>query len=96
MSVNIYVGNLSLSVTSGDLERLFAEDGGVSSARVIVDRDSGASRGFGFVEMESDAAARAAIDAMNDTEVEGRRLQVNEARERQTRGDVSSRFVPCP
>jgi RNA recognition motif-containing protein len=86
MSVNIYVGNLSLSVTSGDLERLFAEDGGVSSARVIVDRDSGASRGFGFVEMESDAAARAAIDAMNDTEVEGRRLQVNEARERQTRG----------
>ena len=86
MSVNIYVGNLSLSVTSGDLERLFAEDGGVSSARVIVDRDSGASRGFGFVEMESDAAARAAIDAMNDTEVEGRRLKVNEARERQTRG----------
>ena len=96
MSVNIYVGNLSLSVTSGDLERLFAEDGGVSSARVIVDRDSGASRGFGFVEMESDAAARAAIDAMNNTEVEGRRLKVNEARERQPRGGRQQPVCPLP
>ncbi len=86
MSVNIYVGNLPSSVTSGDLERLFAEHGDVSSARVIADRHSGTSRGFGFVEMESDAAARAAIDAMNDAEVEGRRLKVNEARERQSRG----------
>ncbi len=86
MSVNIYVGNLSASVTSGDLERLFGEHGDVSSARVIVDRDSGRSRGFGFVEMESDAAARDAINAIDGAEVGGRRLKVNEARERQPRG----------
>ena len=88
MGTNIYVGNLSFSVTSEDLERLFGEHGAVSSARVIVDRDSGRSRGFGFVEMESDAAAQAAINAMDDAEVEGRRLEVNEARERQPRGGL--------
>ncbi len=86
MGVNIYVGNLSFSVTSADLERLFGEHGVVVSANVITDRDSDRSRGFGFVEMESDAAARAAIDAMNGTDVEGRVLKVNEARERQPRG----------
>lgn len=86
MGVNIYVGNLSFSVTSADLERLFGEHGTVVSAHVITDRESGRSRGFGFVEMESDTAGRAAIDAMNGAEVEGRSLKVNEARERQPRG----------
>ncbi len=86
MSVNIYVGNLSRSVTSADLKRLFGQHGAVSSAQVIADRDSGTSRGFGFVEMESDGAARDVIDAMDGAEVEGRRLNVNEARERQPWG----------
>ena len=82
MSMNIYVGNLPFNLTSADRENLFAEHGEVSSARVILNRDSGTSRGFGFVEMDSDDAARAAIRALDGTEVEGRRLKVNEARER--------------
>lgn len=80
------MGNLPPNLTSKGLEDLFAEHRAVSSARVIVDRDSGASRGFGFVEMESGIAARAAIGALDGAEVEGRRLKVNEARERQPRG----------
>lgn len=82
MSVNIYVGNLPFSTTNEDLERLFAEHGAVSSARVITDRDSGASRGFGFVEMDDDGAARTAISALDGYEIDGRPLRVNEARER--------------
>ena len=82
MSVNIYVGNLPFSTTNDDLERLFAEHGAVSSARVITDRDSGASRGFGFVEMDDDGAARTAISALDGYEIDGRPLRVNEARER--------------
>jgi len=82
VSVNIYVGNLPFSTTNDDLERLFAEHGAVSSARVITDRDSGASRGFGFVEMDDDGAARTAISALDGHEIDGRPLRVNEARER--------------
>jgi RNA recognition motif-containing protein len=82
VSVNIYVGNLPFSTTNDDLERLFAEHGTVSSARVITDRDSGASRGFGFVEMDDDGAAQTAISALDGQEVDGRPLRVNEARER--------------
>jgi RNA recognition motif-containing protein len=82
VSVNIYVGNLPFSTTNDDLERLFAEHGAVSSARVITDRDSGASRGFGFVEMDDDGAARTAISALDGYEIDGRPLRVNEARER--------------
>ncbi|HSM02936.1 MAG TPA: RNA-binding protein [Acidimicrobiia bacterium] len=79
--MNIYVGNLSYSTTSDELERLFSEHGQVDSAAVIMDRDTGRSRGFGFVEMPDDAA-RKAIEALNGTEIGGRKLNVNEARPR--------------
>ena len=85
MSVNIYVGNLSFSVNNAELEDLFTEHGAVASAQVIMDRETGRSRGFGFVEMDDADAARAAIDAVDGAEVDGRRLKVNEARERQGR-----------
>ena len=85
MSVNIYVGNLSFSLNNAELEDLFAEYGAVSSAQVIMDRETGRSRGFGFVEMDDSDAARAAIDALDGAEADGRRLKVNEARERESR-----------
>ena len=77
----IYVGNLSWGTTDRDLEQLFSAHGEVRSATVITDRDTGRSRGFGFVEME-DQAANEAISALNDKEVDGRRLKVNEAKDR--------------
>lgn len=83
--MNIYVGNLPFSIDSDQLTSLFSEYGNVSSAQVIVDRDTGRSRGFGFVEMD-DEGGRKAIDALNDSEYDGRRLTVNEARPRQDRG----------
>ncbi len=86
MSKKLYVGNLSYGVTNSDLEEMFAAHGSVQSAQVIVDRDTGRSKGFGFVEMESDQEARAAIGALNGKEVEGRALTVNEARPREERG----------
>lgn len=82
MTVNIYVGNLPYNTTSEELEALFTEHGAVASARVIDDRDTGRSRGFGFVEMDSEDEARAAIEALNGHEMDGRALRVNEARER--------------
>ena len=82
----LYVGNLSFSVTDADLEDLFAPFGEVRSAQVVVDRQTGRSRGFGFVEMGADAAAQAAIDALHDQEHGGRRLTVNEAKPREDRG----------
>lgn len=82
MSTNIYVGNLTFETNSADLENLFAQHGEVKSANVITDRDSGRSRGFGFVEMSSSEAAKAAIDALNGKNVEGRELTVNIAKER--------------
>ena len=85
MSVNIYVGNLPYNYTSGDLEQLFQQQGTVSSAQVIMDRDTGRSRGFGFVEMPNDEEGRAAINEFNGQEVGGRRLNVNEARPREPR-----------
>ena len=85
MSVNIYVGNLPFSVNNAELEGLFTEHGAVSSAQVIMDRETGRSRGFGFVEMDSSDEARAAIEALDGADVGGRRLKVNEARERQGR-----------
>ena len=81
----LYCGNLSYNVSSSQLEQLFSEYGSVGSAQVISDRDTGRSKGFGFVEMESDAAAQAAIDGLNETEHDGRRLIVNEARPREDR-----------
>jgi cold-inducible RNA-binding protein len=82
VSSNIYVGNLPYSAKSSDLETLFAEHGEVTKAQVITDRDTGRSRGFGFVEMASEEAAAAAIDALNGQSVDGRSLNVNQARER--------------
>jgi RNA recognition motif-containing protein len=82
----LYVGNLSYTVTSSQLEQLFSEFGTVQSAQVIQDRDTGRSKGFGFVEMGSDAEAQAAIQGLNDQQHEGRPLAVNEARPREDRG----------
>jgi RNA recognition motif-containing protein len=86
----LYVGNLSFSVTNADLEDLFAPFGEVRSAQVVEDRQTGRSRGFGFVEMTSDADALAAIDALHDQEHGGRRLTVNEAKPREDRGGGGS------
>ena len=80
MGKKLYVGNLAYSVTDRDLEQMFAAHGTVSSAQVIMDRDTGRSKGFGFVEMGSDQEAQAAITALNGAEHGGRSLTVNEAR----------------
>jgi RNA recognition motif-containing protein len=85
----LYVGNLSYDTTDSDLRRLFEEFGSVESAQVIMDRDTGRSKGFGFVEMGRDQEAQAAINALNGREVEGRSLTVNEARPREDRGGRS-------
>ena len=82
MSTNLYVGNLPFSTSADQLEALFAEHGVVLRAQVISDRETGRSRGFGFVEMETDDGAQAAISALNDQDWNGRRLNVNVARER--------------
>ena len=84
--MNIYVGNLSFEMTEEQLEGAFAAHGEVQSARIISDRYTGQSRGFGFVEMPDNAAAEAAIQALNGREVSGRPLTVNEARPREDRG----------
>ena len=86
MAKKIYVGNLSFDMTDGALEQLFAAHGTVRSAQVVMDRDTGRSRGFGFVEMGSDQEAQTAIAAMNGKDVEGRQLTVNEAKPREDRG----------
>ena len=85
MSKRLYVGNLSYEATNNSLEELFAPFGDVRSAQVIMDRDTGRSKGFGFVEMPDDNAARSAIEALNDQEHQGRRLAVNEAKPREER-----------
>ena len=85
MGKKLYVGNLAYRVNSSDLEQLFSQFGTVESAEVITDRDTGRSKGFGFVEMGGDSEAQAAIDNLHDQEVDGRRLTVNEARPREPR-----------
>src|SRR5215213_1435488 len=86
MGKKLYVGNLSYDVDSSALEQLFAAHGTVQSAQIITDRDTGRSKGFGFVEMSSDAEAQAAIAAMNGQENGGRALTVNEAKPKESRG----------
>jgi RNA recognition motif-containing protein len=81
----LYVGNLTYQISSADLEQLFSEFGTVQSAQVIEDRDTGRSKGFGFVEMGTPAEAEAAIQGLHDQEVNGRRLTVNEAKPREPR-----------
>src|SRR5690606_9165431 len=80
--MNIYVGNLSWSMTDEDLNNLFTEYGTVSSAKILKDKMNGRSKGFGFVEMEDDEAAKTAIANLNETEVQGRKLIVNESQPR--------------
>jgi cold-inducible RNA-binding protein len=82
MGKKLYVGNLSYGVTDGDLTTMFEAHGAVRSAQVIIDRDTGRSKGFGFVEMDNDQEAQAAIAALNGKESDGRALTVNEARPR--------------
>ena len=86
MGKKLYVGNLTYQVNETVLEQLFSEFGTVRSAQVIQDRETGRSKGFGFVEMETDEQAKAAIDGLHEQEHEGRRLTVNEAKPREDRG----------
>jgi RNA recognition motif-containing protein len=86
MGRKLYVGNLAYGVKDSDLQDLFAAHGTVDTAQVIMDRDTGRSKGFGFVEMSSDQEARAAISALNGKEVDGRNLTVNEARPKEEGG----------
>ena len=83
--MNIYVGNLAYSVTDNDLREAFAAFGEVARANVIMDRDTGRSKGFGFVEMPDNAQAEAAINGLNDKPLGGRAIRVNEARPRDDR-----------
>jgi len=85
MGKKLYVGNLSFSVTDSDLQELFSAHGTITSAQVIMDRDTGRSKGFGFVEMGSDAEAQAAIAALDGSSHEGRALKVNEAKPKENR-----------
>ena len=85
MGNKLYVGNLAYSVRDEDLQQAFAQFGSVSSAKVMMDRDTGRSKGFGFVEMGSDAEAQSAISGMNGQALDGRALVVNEARPREER-----------
>ena len=83
--MNIYVGNLFFNATEDDLRQAFAEYGEVSSVNIISDRETGRPRGFGFVEMPNDEDGKKAVDALNGTEIDGRSINVNEARPRQPR-----------
>lgn len=86
MAKRLYVGNLSYDMNDSDLRTLFEQHGSVTSAQVVMDRDTGRSKGFGFVEMGSEQDAQSAINALNGQEVNGRALAVNEARPREDRG----------
>src|SRR5437763_15276170 len=86
MSMKLYVGNLAFQTSSDDLQQLFAQAGTVESASVVEDRETGRSRGFGFVEMSSKEEGQKAIEQFNGKEVNGRNLNVNEAKPRENRG----------
>lgn len=91
MGRKLYVGNLAYGVTDSDLQQMFGAHGTVQSAQVIMDRDTGRSKGFGFVEMSSDQEAQAAIAALSGKEVDGRTLTVNEARPKEGGGGGGGR-----
>ena len=91
MSMKLYVGNLAFQTTSEELQEMFAQAGTVESAAVVEDRDTGRSRGFGFVEMSTKEEAAAAIEQFNGKEVNGRALKVNEAKPRENRGGGGNR-----
>lgn len=86
MSAKLYVGNLSFNTSTQDLEQMFGEFGTVQSTNIIEDRETGRSRGFGFVEMSSKSEGEAAIASLNGKEIDGRNLTVNEAKPRETGG----------
>lgn len=88
--MNIYVGNLSYDTSDDDLKEVFEEFGSVSSAKVITDRETGRSKGFGFVEMEDDGEAQAAIDDLDGVELDGRTIKVNQARPKESGGGKKS------
>ena len=90
--MNMYVSNLSFHTGDDDLRKLFEQFGAVSSAKVINDRDTGRSRGFGFVEMDSEAEAKKAIEGLNNKEVEGRAMSVSVAREKTSRPANNKRW----
>jgi RNA recognition motif-containing protein len=90
--VNIYVGNLSYKMTEEELEAVFGQYGTVLSAKIVVDRETNRSKGFAFVEMENDAAANQAISELNNKELGGRNLRVNEARPREEKPRRASRY----
>ena len=91
MAMKLYVGNLTYEVTATALEEMFTPHGSVKSAQVIADRDTGRSKGFGFVEMSNDNEARAAMTALNGQQMGGRTLTVNEAKPREDRGGSNRR-----
>ena len=92
MAKNIYVGNLPFSVTEAELRAMFEQHGPVEKANLIMDRDTGRPRGFGFVEMENQADAETAIKELDGTDMDGRALKVNEARERESRPRRQSNY----
>jgi len=91
MGKKLYVGNLPYSATEGSIQELFARFGTVESVTIVTDRDTGRSKGFGFVEMGSDSEAAEAIGRMNGSELDGRRLTVSEARPREPRHEARPR-----
>ncbi len=90
--MNIYVGNLDYQVTSEDLREAFAEYGEVASVNVIIDRETGRSKGFGFIEMPDDSAAEQAINGLNGSPIMGRNMKVNQAKPRETRPPRRNRY----
>ncbi len=92
MANKLFVGNLPFSATNQDLEELFAQSGAVTSVNIIMDKFTGRSRGFGFVEMGTDEEARAAIERFHEYELNGRPLTVNEAKPKEPRGEGRERW----
>ena len=90
--MKLYVGNLPFSTSNADLSEVFSSHGAVQSAEVVMDRETGRSRGFGFVEMPNDEEARRAIEEMDGADMGGRRINVNEARPRTERGPRNPRY----
>ena len=90
--MNLYISNLSYNISDEDLRQLFADYGEITSAKVIMDRETGRSRGFGFVELSDDELAKKAIEELNQASYDGKDINITEARPREDRGDRGGRF----
>ena len=90
--MNLYISNLSYNISEEDLRQLFADYGEITSAKVIMDRETGRSRGFGFVELSDDELAKKAIEELNQASYDGKVINITEARPREDRGDRGGRF----